>query len=134
MKPRITMRQAISDPALLGSAFPRKAGEPDTWVPWKSLALAAMGEPLRPKEPLAFQQLTKRETSPTERVEELVAVKGRRSGGATFAAVVVAYLASLIDYSDVLGVGERGTALLMAPTPMRVVSAVKDAKARRVLA
>ncbi len=125
MRPLITMRQAISDPALLGSAFPRKAGELDTWVPWKSMALAAMGEVLRSKELAAFQMLTKRETAPTERVEELVIIKGRRSGGTTFAAVIVAYLAGLVDYADVLGVGERGTALLMAPTQRQAEVAFK---------
>ena len=116
MRPLITMRQAIFDRGLLGSAFPRKAGEPDTWVPWKAMALAAMGEALRPRELAAFQKMTKRETAPTERVEELVVIKGRRSGGTTYSAVIVTYLAGLVDYSDTLGVGERGVALLMAPT------------------
>jgi hypothetical protein len=116
MKPLISMRQAISDPGLLGSAFPRKAGTPDSWVAWRAMALAAMGESLRPKELSAYRQLTQRQEPPGERVEEVVIIKGRRSGGTTFCAVMVAYQAALIDYSDVLGVGETATALLLAPS------------------
>jgi len=116
MKPLISMRQAITDPALLGSAFPGKAGAPDSWIAWKAMALAAMGEPLRPKELSAYQRLTQREKPPGERVEELVIIKGRRSGGTTFCAAMVAYQAALVDYSSVLGVGETATALLLAPS------------------
>jgi hypothetical protein len=116
MKPLIPMREAISDPTLLGSAFPRTAGGPDTWISWKAMALAAMGEALKPKELPAYRQLTQRDEPPSQRVEELVIIKGRRSGGTTFCAVMVAYQAALIDYSDVLGVGETATALLLAPS------------------
>jgi hypothetical protein len=116
MKPLISMREAISDPTLLGSAFPRKAGGTDTWIAWKAMALAAMGEKLKPKEFAAYRQLTQRETSPSERVEELVIIKGRRSGGTSYAAAMVSYLAALVDYRDALGVGEKATALLIAPS------------------
>jgi len=116
MKPLITMRQAITDPGLLGSAFPRKAGQPDSWVVWKAMALAAVGESLKPKEMKAYRQVTQRENPPSERVEELVIVKGRRSGGTSFSAAMVSYLAALCDYSDCLGVGEKATALLIAPS------------------
>jgi hypothetical protein len=116
MRPLISMRRAISDPLLLGSAFTVKPNEADTWVAWRAMALAAVGEPLTPVELASFQQLTKRQTSPTEPVEELAIVKGRRSGGTTFCATMVTYLSALVDYSDVLGPGERATALLVAPS------------------
>jgi hypothetical protein len=116
MKPLISMRDAISDPTLLGSVFPRKAGGTDTWIAWKAMALAAMGEKLKPKEFAAYRQLTQRDTSPSERVEELVIIKGRRSGGTSYAAAMVSYLAALVDYRDALGVGEKATALLIAPS------------------
>ncbi len=45
MKPRITLRQALEDPALLGAVL---GG--DTWHTWRSILLAAMGEPLQPDE------------------------------------------------------------------------------------
>jgi hypothetical protein len=41
MKPRVTLRQAIEDPELLGSAL---AGP--TWHAWRVIPLAAMGEHL----------------------------------------------------------------------------------------
>ena len=41
MTPKVTLRKALEDPDLLGSAL---AGP--TWHAWRSLLLAAMGEPL----------------------------------------------------------------------------------------
>ena len=41
MKPRVTLSKALEDPELLGSAL---AGP--TWHAWRSLLIAAMGEPL----------------------------------------------------------------------------------------
>jgi hypothetical protein len=49
MKPKITLRKALSDPELLGSCL-----RGDSWHSWRSLLLAAMGEPLRPDELAAF--------------------------------------------------------------------------------
>jgi hypothetical protein len=116
MKQLLTMRRAISDPLLLGSAFAVKPGQPDTWTAWRAMSLAAVGEELTPAELASFQELTRRETSPTEPVGEMAIIKGRRSGGTTYCATMVAYLSALIDYSDVLGPGERATALLIAPS------------------
>jgi hypothetical protein len=55
MTPRVTLRQALEDPALLGSAL---AGS--TWHAWRSLSLAAMGEPLNPDELETFTRVTGR--------------------------------------------------------------------------
>jgi hypothetical protein len=41
MKPRVTLRQALEDPELLGSAL-----SGPTWHAWRVVLLAAMGEPL----------------------------------------------------------------------------------------
>jgi hypothetical protein len=41
MTPKVTLRKALEDPELLGSAL---AGP--TWHAWRSLLLAGMGEPL----------------------------------------------------------------------------------------
>jgi NUMOD3 motif len=64
MKPRISLREALSDPNLLGSAL---AG--DSWKAWRTLLIAVMGEEL---------------------TAEFLAVVGRRGGKsralATFAA------------------------------------------------
>jgi hypothetical protein len=45
MTPRVTLRQALDDPSLLGASL---AGP--SWQAWRSLLLAAMGEELKPDE------------------------------------------------------------------------------------
>ena len=45
MTPKVSLRQALEDPSLLGTAL---AGP--SWHAWRSLLLAAMGEPLNPDE------------------------------------------------------------------------------------
>jgi hypothetical protein len=125
MKALISMRQAISDPALFAPAFPPNPEFPDSWISWQALAIAARGEKLRRKEMEAFRRLTKRETSPTEPVRELVVLKSRRGGGTTFAATMVAYYAALIDYTGILGVGEEAVALLVAPTERQATVAFR---------
>jgi hypothetical protein len=67
MKPRVTLRQALDDPSLLGAAL---AGP--SWHAWRSLLLAAMGEPLQPDELETFTRFTGRSTPPAQRVDELV--------------------------------------------------------------
>ena len=71
MKPRTTLRKALDDPRLLGSAIP---GE--TWAGWRSLLIATMGEPLEPDELEHFRRLTGRQEAPAERVDELWCVIG----------------------------------------------------------
>jgi hypothetical protein len=55
MIPRVPLREALSDPNLLGTAI---AG--DSWSSWRTLLIAAMGEPLREDEREVFSQLTRR--------------------------------------------------------------------------
>ena len=55
MKPRVTLRQALEDEALLGSAL---AGP--TWQAWRSVLLAAMGEPLNADELKTFTKFTRK--------------------------------------------------------------------------
>jgi hypothetical protein len=66
MKPRVTLRQALDDPSLLGASL---AGP--SWQAWRSLLLAAMGEELKPDELTIFQKFTGRTAPPPQRIEEL---------------------------------------------------------------
>ena len=76
MIPRITLRKALADRALLGGAL---AGE--SWRAWGTLLIAAMGEALTADERPLFTQLTGgREHEPGQRVEEFEGVIGRRGG------------------------------------------------------
>ena len=110
MTPRVTMRRAVSDPALLGTAL---GGA--TWAAWRSIMIAAMGEPLDVAELALFQSLTGRVSPPLARVEELWAIAGRRGGKTRAMSALAVYLAGLCDWRDKLASGERGVVLLIAP-------------------
>ena len=75
MTPLVPFRSAVTDPGLLGSVL---GGE--TWHAWRSILLAAMGEPLEPDEFETFRRLTGRSTPPQGRVDEFWGVIGRRGG------------------------------------------------------
>jgi hypothetical protein len=64
MKKLTTMREALSDPALLADALPGLS-----WRAWRILLIAAAGERLTPAERRTFRELTGREREPGEMVE-----------------------------------------------------------------
>jgi hypothetical protein len=109
--PRTTLRVGLEKPELLAGAIPG-----DTWQGWRSLLLAAMGEPLKPEELALFQKLTERQQPPAERVSEFVGVIGRRGGKSRAIATLLVYLACLVDYRPRLASGETGVALCIAPS------------------
>ena len=110
MTPKVSLRQALEDPDLLGSAL---AGP--TWHAWRSLLLAAMGEPLTKDELKTFTKFTGRTHPPSQRIDEFWACVGRRGGKSRALAVFAVYLAGLCDYSDKLDHGEKGVVLFFAP-------------------
>jgi hypothetical protein len=110
MKPRISLRQSLQDPNLLGGAL---TGE--SWAAWRTLLVASMGESLTEDERETFKKLTGREREPGQRVEELVAVVGRRGGKSRAIAALAGYLAGLCDHRNVLAPGERALVLCIAP-------------------
>src|SRR5262249_50879071 len=105
MIPRVPLREALSDPNLLGTAI---AG--DSWRSWRTLLIAAMGEDLRQ----IFSQLTGREREPLQRVDQFAAVIGRRGGKSRAMATLATYIAGLCDHCDALVPGERGILLCVA--------------------
>lgn len=107
----VSMRDALADPNLLGNAMP---GE--TWRAWRVLLIAAMGEKLDDEERAIFTALTGRDVEPFERVEEFVAVIGRRGGKTRAAAVLAVYFSCLVDHSDKLAIGERAILPFIATT------------------
>ena len=108
MKPKVMLRQALADPQLLGGML---AG--DSWDGWRVLLIGAMGEALTDAERETFAKLTGRKREPLQRIEELVAVVGRRGGKSRSAAVLAAYLGGLCEHP--LVPGERGVLLCIAP-------------------
>jgi hypothetical protein len=108
VKPRATIRKALSDRALLGSVL-----DGTSWQAWCVLLIAAMGEALAQEERALFAKLTGREREPGQRVEEFVAVVGRRGGKSRAMATLACYIAGLCDHPLVRG--ERGVVLCIAP-------------------
>jgi hypothetical protein len=85
----------------------------DSWIAWRTLLIAAMGEPLAERERTIFRQFTGREREPGERVEECAIVKGRRAGGSRSVSVLAAYIAGLCEHPALVP-GERGVLLIVA--------------------
>jgi len=105
----IDLRAALDDPNLLGGSMPG-----DTFLPMRTLLIAAMGEELIDAERVVFQQGTGRIREPLRHVDELVIVKGRRSGGSlAMGKVIIPYLAGLCRWPSLTG-GERGILLVPA--------------------
>jgi hypothetical protein len=108
MKPQVTLREALRDPQLLGSLLVGPS-----WEAWRVLLIAAMGEPLTAEERVVFKTFTGRDQEPGERVEEFVAIVGRRDGKSRALSVLETYIAGLCDHP--LLHGERGLLLCIAP-------------------
>ena len=107
MTPFVTMRRALSDDHLLGGVL---GG--DSWLAWRILLIAAMGEPLTDEERAIFAKLTGREREPGERVDELWCVIGRRGGKSRAVAALLVYLATMVDYRAQLVLGEHAVLCL----------------------
>ena len=120
MIPRVALREALSDPNLLGTAI---AG--DSWRSWRTLLIAAMGEELSEDEREIFTQLTGRAHEPLQRVDEFAAVIGRRGGKSRAMATLASYIAGLCDHGDALVPGERGVLLCVA-LDQRVAKIILD--------
>src|SRR6516225_8338987 len=109
MRPQVTLRKALADPHLLGHAL-----SGDSWAPWRTLLIASMGEELTEVERVTFKAITGREHEPEQRVDQVVAVVGRRGGKSRAMATLATYIAALCDHSDALVPGERGVLLCVA--------------------
>ncbi len=109
MKPKISMREALADEALLGGIL---AGE--SWRAWRVLLIAAMGEKLTADERKLFRQLTGRSREPLQRCDELTAIVGRRGGKSRAIATLATYIAGLCDHPELVR-GETGVFLIVAP-------------------
>src|SRR5260370_22290139 len=108
MKPLITLRQALTAPEALAGALVGSS-----WYPWRTMLLAAMGEPLTNAERVLFTKLTGRDREPDRRVDEFVAVVGRRGGKSRAKAALATYSAGFCEHTPVPG--ERGVLLLIRP-------------------
>ena len=120
MRPRTSLRDALSDPHLMGHVL-----KGDSWLPWRTILIASMGEALTDEERVVFKQLTGREREPLQRVNELEVVAGRRGGKTTAMAAGATYIAACCDHSDALARAEQGVLLCVAQD-QRVAKQILD--------
>jgi hypothetical protein len=120
VRPRTSLRDALTDPALLGHVL-----RGPSWLPWRVLLIAAMGEELTDAERPIFTKLTGRAREPLQRVNDLEAVAGRRGGKTTAISCAASYLAGCCDHSDALARGETGVLLCVAQD-QRVAKKILD--------
>src|ERR1700722_1798831 len=109
MRPLCPLRWALEQPDLLAPVL----GAP-SWLAWRALLIAAMGEALTDEEREAFRRITGRERELLTPVEELWCIIGRRGGKSRAIAALAVYLAVLVDHSANLAVGERAVCLVLA--------------------
>ena len=109
MKPKVSMRRALSDPKLLGDVL-----RGPSWFGWHVLLIAAAGEKLNSKERLEFKRLTKRDREPGRMCRELILIFGRRAGKTLAVATFNCWIATCCDHRDVLAPGETGICLLIS--------------------
>jgi len=102
------MRRFLEDQELIGRVMSGAS-----WLSWRALLIAMMGERLTDEERAIFTRLTGRASEPLERVEEFWAVTGRRGGKSFAMAVLIVYLAVFVNYRG-LTIGETGVVLCLA--------------------
>jgi hypothetical protein len=114
MRTVIPLREALSDPNLLGNILVGAS-----WDRWKSLLLATAGEPLETDEERAhYKFLTGRDNPAADGTlaELLCVIGGRRGGKSRAMTTLLAWLASCVDWSEDLSLGERGRIMVIAPS------------------
>ena len=100
--------QALLDANLLGAAL----GDPASWQTWRAVLKATFGLELNCDEARAFGSVAGSRKPPQQRVRELWAIIGRRSGKSRMAAALAVYQACFVKHK--LSAGERGMVLVLA--------------------
>jgi hypothetical protein len=110
MADRVTILDAIDDPALFGPSFKRR----EHWRAWRAFLAALFGLPMSPEERELFTRHTARESLPSAQAREAWLVVGRRGGKSFIVALIACYLAAFRDYRPFLARGERGVVMVLA--------------------
>ncbi len=109
MRSLVTLREAFEDERLLGNVLPGPS-----WKLWRTMLIAAQGEPLMRDERRLFAKYTGRAEEPGVRIDEGLFVVGRRGGKDKAASTLACYVAALNEHPE-LSAGEKGLVLLLAP-------------------
>ena len=105
----VSYRQFIEDPTWLGWAFPGPS-----FAKWKAITIGIMGEPLTPAERAIWHELTGTDREPLSKVDEFLAIVGRRGGKGRAASALALYHATAMNYQNVLAPGERAHVMIMS--------------------
>jgi hypothetical protein len=102
--------QGLRSPRIFRTAFSNLK----TWHSWEVFLAAVFGLPIAEGPDLElYRRCTGREAPPSGPFREVFCTSGRRSGKSRIAAACAVYQA-IQDWTKVLGVGERGKALIVA--------------------
>ena len=101
---------ACLDPKVFGHAF-RK---PESWAAWFAFLAALFGLRMDAEQLGIFQACTQRQDRPTAQANEGWLICGRRAGKSFILALVAVFLACFKDWTPYLGIGERGTIMVIA--------------------
>jgi hypothetical protein len=107
--PPVTIRDAMTDPALFGDQF---GG--DSFAAWRALLAAFYGLELSDDERAILLGLTGRESLPESAFAELWLAIGRRGGKSQIAALIAVYEALFRDHRAKLSPGEVATVMAIA--------------------
>lgn len=107
--PAVTIRDAMTDPALFGGTFGSKS-----FAAWRALLAGFYGLPMTDTETANFKILTGRTEIPQDAASELWLAVGRRGGKSHVAAFLAIYEACFTDYRDILAAGEIATCMVIA--------------------
>jgi hypothetical protein len=103
--------QGLRSPRIFRQAF----SDLKTWHSWEVFLAAVFGLSIAEGPDFElYRKCTGREVAPAEPFREVFCTSGRRSGKSRIAAACAVYQATLRDWTKVLGVGERGKALIVA--------------------
>jgi hypothetical protein len=104
----IPIDTALMDPQLLGAAL----GDHHTFTRWLAVLRAAFALPMSDEDRDTFAQIAGGRSPPTQRVDELWAVVGRRGGKSRVAAALGVYAACFLPHQ--LAFGEIGEVAIVA--------------------
>ena len=109
MKKRLTILDAMSDPAVFGRWF-----KGNSWDCWRVFLVVLFGLKMDRKSLEVYRQHTNRKSAPKQPHKEAWLVVGRRGGKSLISALVAVFLACFRDYQRLLAPGERGTVMVIA--------------------
>jgi hypothetical protein len=102
--------QACFHPKVFAPAFRDRA----TWRSWFAFLAALFGLPMDAEMHRIFTECTQRAEPPSGPSNEAWLVCGRRSGKSFTLALIAVFLSCFRDWRPYLGVGERGTVMIIA--------------------